>query len=177
MRGGIDAAREAGDDDEPGFAQILRERACELASERRRVAPTIAPAFKLRDVAQHGDDGRRRIECGETTRIVRLNRSDQAAADAVEFLDLLARIVIGWWLQCFTTTAPTEAWELREEVVAEPNRAISCANVTGPTFWVRASLSHARRSASDKARVTMRRFSRRRAALLRATGGGCFRDV
>ena len=97
MRGLIDAAREPGGDDEAGFAEIARERACELQSGARGVARADDGddrAHQRVAKAAHAEQWRRVVEFGQPRRIAVLARRNQVDAEPLARRKLGARILL-----------------------------------------------------------------------------------
>ena len=156
MRRRVDAARQAGGDDEPGCAKIGARavpRICgpaPMRCARRRSRPfrveSSAACPRIEITGGGGSSAARPGgNSGSHDAIMRppsaSSRSSSRRASASEAGSKLV-----------AATAPARRGNFASAAPAEPKRAISCAKVTGPTFCVRASLSQARRSRSLSAR-------------------------
>ena len=81
--GGVDAARQPGDDAEAGLAEIARDGLRELDAGGRGVARADdgdQRPVQDRGLAAHGDQRRRVVDHGEPQRIVRLAERDELDA-------------------------------------------------------------------------------------------------
>ena len=90
MGSAVDASRHAGDHDKTGIAESRSQFGCEFSSQRRRVAGADNRDHLVREnlvVSEHCNHRRRRIECGEAERKIRLDRSDKTAAELCRRLE------------------------------------------------------------------------------------------
>ena len=97
VRHAVDAARQAGGDDEAGAADLVRELACQLGAGRRALSrPDDGDGRPLqkRDVALGVEQRRRRFERGQGRRILRLADEHELGAGALRALELRFRLML-----------------------------------------------------------------------------------
>src|SRR5690349_1801090 len=130
VRGGVDTACEAGDDDEPGGAELARQLLGEAAPEGRGVAGADdrhRAALEEGRLAFEGQDRRRVGHLREERRILRLAPADEAGADPVQGRELAQRGVPGRNLDPIAGAAPRREARQRLErraSTAEPGEEV-----------------------------------------------------
>ncbi|TPV98998.1 MAG: hypothetical protein USCAAHI_01549 [Beijerinckiaceae bacterium] len=160
MRPCVDPAREAGDDDMPGSRNSAGKLRREGKPGRRCIAGADNRDFrapKARNIAAHGDHGRRRSRTPKQRRIVRLAKPDKTRPRAERRLDRPLDFLDGrdadrpaLPLAIRAGNAAISAGNAASAAPALPWRLSKTWNVRGPIFSQRRSRSQSKRSLSSR---------------------------